>query len=63
MRLAQRLGDLVQDAQGAGRFNDAVAVLDLLQTFAPHQLHGQVESSVLGLVEIVDGDGVRVAEL
>jgi len=62
VRFGQRLGDLVQDAKRTGWFDDAVAVLDLLQAFPPYQLHGQVEGSVLGLVEIVDGNGVRIAE-
>ena len=60
---AQGFGHLVENAQAAVDRDDAGGALDVLQALAAHQFHGQIKHAVLGLVEVVDDHGVRVAQL
>ena len=58
VRFAQSLGYLVENTQAAIHGNHPGGTLDILQTLAAHQLHGEIENAVFGLIEIIDDDRV-----
>ena len=63
VRLAQRLGHLVQDRQHALGVQGALLRCTSCRRRPAQQLHRQVQDAVLGLVEVVGDDRVRVAQL
>ena len=63
MRFVQRAADLIEDGNDAARRLRAVLADELLEVDAVEVLHRVVEHAVRRAAVVVDGHGVRVAQL